>query len=109
MTDKDKKTQIGCAIIAVALCYVSPAHGAGYAVNERSALASGRLNAVTAKLREPGTLFYNPAGLADLSGLQLSVGGQIIVGTQNYEDPEGEREATAGKLLKPIPNFALTY
>ena len=91
------------------LAMSADALAAGFGVNERSALASGRITAVYGKLLAPSTLFYNPAGMAELDGLQISIGGQFISGTQTYSDPEGERAGTEGSLVKPIPNLAITY
>lgn len=91
------------------LTFSAEAYAAGFGVNERSALSAARINAVYAKLKAPSTLFYNPAGLVDVDGFQLTLGAQLISGTQTYSDPAGERLISVGKLTKPIPNFAVTY
>lgn len=94
-----------------AMCFLMsvPAIGAGFGVNERSAKATGRNNAVYGKLAEPGTLFYNPAGLSDVVGVQLSIGGQFIYGVNEYSDPKEERTGAKSALKKPIPNIAVSY
>ncbi len=102
---------LGSRFIATAtlLLMTAPAFGAGFGVNERSAKATGRNNAVYAKLAEPGTLFYNPAGLSDVPDVQLSIGGQFIYGTNEYSDPNGERLIAESTLKKAIPNIAVSY
>ena len=49
------------------------AWAAGFYLGEQDSVASARSLAVTAKLEEPSTLFFNPAGLTFLDGLQASI------------------------------------
>lgn len=59
----------GTATLAVA---------AGLKVNEQGAKAMAMGNAFTAQADDPSALFYNPAGIAFLTGTQVSLGSTII-------------------------------
>lgn len=78
--------------IALLVLPVSPvARASGYYIGEMDAVANGRALAVVARLEEPSTVFYNPAGLAFLKGFHMAVGGLAVMPTFAYSDPEKRR------------------
>ncbi len=46
----------------------------GFAVNEQSAIAAGMGGAFVAQADDPSAVYYNPAGLVQLKGTQISAG-----------------------------------
>jgi long-chain fatty acid transport protein len=88
----------------------SQASAAGFYVGEQDAVAQARGLAVTAKLDAPSTIFYNPAGMAFLSGLQLQLGAVVILPYFNYSDPAGIRPSEAADRAPIIaPHLYATY
>jgi long-chain fatty acid transport protein len=71
-------TRYAIAIISVALLSSTTARGAGFGLNEHGASAMGMGGAFTAIANRPSAIFFNPAGIADLRGLQVDVGLTMI-------------------------------
>jgi long-chain fatty acid transport protein len=55
-----------------------PARASGFHIDEQDARATGRAGAVTASTNNPSAIYYNPAGIADLSGVQITVGSALV-------------------------------
>jgi long-subunit fatty acid transport protein len=56
-----------------------PVYAGGFAIDEQGAAAMGRANAFSAQADDPSALFYNPAGIGQLEGTEISVGTTFIV------------------------------
>lgn len=83
---------------------------AGFYVGEQSAIANGMGLAVTAKLMDPGTISFNPAGMAFLPGLHVSAGILMAVPVFKFSDPNGiDPSMTASKNPNWIPHVYATY
>ena len=88
----------------------SPAKAAGFYLGEQDSVASGRGLAVTAKLNEPSTIFFNPAGMAFLEGINVSAGFTAVFPYFNYSDPMGKRpSAKASRKEVWDPHLYATY
>jgi long-chain fatty acid transport protein len=62
-------------------------HAAGYAIVEQGVRGLGTAYAGAAALAEdPSTIFYNPAGLVKLPGIQIEAGMHYIVPKAEYKD-----------------------
>lgn len=75
---------------------------AGFHINEHDARATGRAGAVLANPASPAAIFYNPAGIAPLYGLQLSLGAALVVPEGGFEPADGgagTSAETAGHVL----------
>lgn len=66
------------------------AQAAGLTLREHSAVAQSRALAITAKLDDPSTVFYNPAGMAFLEGVQAQASGTLVIPGFTWQDPTGE-------------------
>lgn len=101
------------AVLALAILSVaapSRAEAAGYFFGEQDAVAMSRGLAVTAKLEAPSVLFFNPAGMTYLPGLQVQVGGVLVMPNFHYEDPTGKRPGTdADFKVTVVPNLYASY
>ena len=55
----------------------------------QGAAASGMGNAFAAQADNPSALHYNPAGMTQLRGIQVMVGGTLVGGTTDFRSPSG--------------------
>jgi long-chain fatty acid transport protein len=110
----NRRTQIGALIIVIWLVLLLPSvvHANGFRVLPQSASAAGQGNAFTAQSDDPSALFYNPSGITQLNGIQLTGGGLIIGGTTHFTNSAtGARSegGLAGTVATPLPlHFYLT-
>ena len=79
----------------------SKATASGLELREQGAIAISRADAVTARLDDPSTVYFNPAGMAFLDGLQITAGVTVVFGDFNYSDPLGTG-ATAGNTNSAV-------
>lgn len=63
------------------------ARAAGFAIHEQSGQAMGTAGAFVAG-QSAASLFYNPAGIANLDGLQLEVGLNVIAPATDFTGPD---------------------
>ncbi len=96
-------------MVLLVVALAPTAQAAGLTLREHSAVAQSRALAVTAKLDDPSTAFFNPAGMAFLEGLQAQVSGTLIVPGFAWQDPTGELDDVG--LVDPemvLPSVYLT-
>jgi long-chain fatty acid transport protein len=58
-------------------------------IQSQGAAAAGMGNAFTAQANDPSALYYNPAGITQLSGVQTMFGALAVGGTTNFTSPTG--------------------
>ncbi len=82
----------------------------GLELREQGAAAIGMSDAVTSKLDHPSTVYFNPAGMAFLEGLQVSAGATFVMPQFGYRDPEGNHPSASNtnKVLTP-PHFYASW
>ncbi len=101
-----------CRLVFVLILSVSStAHADGFRNPFQGAAASAQGNAFAAQADDPTAIFYNPAGMTQLHGLQNAVGVQFVSVNVNYTSPTGvktqnERPFPIG--LPPPGQFFLT-
>lgn len=98
---------------AWALCFASigSGHADAYRIPYQGAAAAGQAEAFSAQADDPSALFYNPAGLTQLNGVQLYAGTNLVGGETNFTSPSGveARGDFAGSIAVPPPsNLYLT-
>lgn len=103
----------GLSVAALVLGYNSLGWSAGFALNEMGARPLGMGNAFTAIADNPTAIFFNPAGLVSLSGIQVEGGVSMVAPSFGYTttipgssaatDVSGEDE------IFWVPNFYATY
>ncbi len=97
-------------IVASVLFSVSQVRAAGFYVGEQSAVANGMALAVTAKLLDPGTISFNPAGMAFLPRFHVSAGVLAAIPVFKFSDPNGvDPSMTASKNPVWVPHLYATY
>jgi long-chain fatty acid transport protein len=75
-------------LIAAALAAVAStgAQASGYRFGSQSVSGQGTADANGAEAVDPSTIFYNPAGLSRLDGLQISAGATVVLPSSSYTD-----------------------
>lgn len=79
-----------------------------YRIPQQSAVAAGQAEAYSAQADDASALFYNPAGLAQVHGFQVSLGTNFVGGSIDYTSPTGlKATGDFGKgIASPLPSNA---
>ena len=98
------RTPLSAAAACACLCLHGPVLAAGTSVNEISASGSGVQGAFTASPQDASTIFYNPAGLTELEGIQIEVNPLLAAPHIEYERPglgsaDNDRRANGASLF----------
>ena len=104
------------AVVAGAALSPAAALAGGFGITEFSSKESGRGAAAAALADDPSAIFYNPANISLLPGLQLSLGAAGLVPRWRYTpvDSNGRPVAGAASVYSkasfvPPPHVSLTY
>lgn len=107
-----KQRGIAVGLGLVLLGAAGTASAAGFKVNEQDAKAMGMANAFTAQADNPSALYYNPAGITQLSGTQVSLGSLVINVPQTEFVGSTELGSGTEKAKRDIfivPTFYVTH
>ena len=74
---------ISLLMIGIAICTVSGAAAAGFAVLQQGTAAMAQGNAFVAEADDPSAIFYNPAGLTQLKRPEIYFNG-VLSSTNSY-------------------------
>lgn len=101
------------ATVGLILLFSTSAFSSGFSIYEASVRANGMLGAFSAYADHVSTIYYNPAGLAGLEGLQVSGGATIIAPRSTFRNlsplaPTGQK-TTMEKQNFVVPNFYGSY
>jgi len=103
-------TQI--ALLATALFWAAasptPVFGLGMALPDQDAFATARGNAFVATADDPAAVFYNPAGISQLPGANVSLGVYGIVDSDRYTGANGS-SVNDKTQWAAIPQFFSTF
>jgi long-chain fatty acid transport protein len=92
-------------------CSIPGAYAAGFRIYDQGAAAAGQANAFTAQADDPSAIHYNPAGLTQLHGIQLSGGSVLVGGGTSFTSPMGTsvHGGFGSSIASPAPfNFYAT-
>lgn len=84
----------GLAVLVILLFAVASANAAGFRLPETGAKAMGMAMAFTAQADDPSAIYFNPAGLVQLEGMNVMVGGTYV--RENGADFTGVTPLTLG-------------
>jgi long-chain fatty acid transport protein len=95
-------------------CLPSVSYGLGFRIADQNAEATARGNAFTATADNPSAVFYNPAGITELSGTRALVGGYAITLKAQVDltapgQGESGHMTTENTELQTVPTFFVTY
>ena len=101
------------ATIGLILLCSSSAFSSGFSIYEASVRANGMLGAFSAYADDASSIFYNPAGLGGLEGVNITGGATIIAPRSSFRNlsplaPTGQ-EAKMRKQEFLVPNFYGSY
>lgn len=74
------------SVILTAAALAAPAWASGYHFGTQSVSAQSTANASAAEAADPSTLFYNPAGLVQLDGTQISANLNLVAPDIKYSN-----------------------
>src|SRR5689334_18205600 len=100
-----------CARLATAtLCLLAPLHAAavGFRLPNQDPEGIARGNAFAATADNPSAIYYNPAGITQLDGLQVRAGLYFISADTTYKSPTGVKAET-DTTFQTVPQFYATY
>src|SRR5580658_3862586 len=92
--------------LAIAAC-PRPVFGLGIALPDQDAFATARGNAFVATANDPAAVFYNPAGISQLDGVNLSLGTYGIVYSDRYTGAAGS--VNSKTIWTALPQAFATY
>ena len=106
-------------LIAVLGVFLLPlaAFAGGFAVNEQGAKATGMANAFAAQADDPTAVYFNPAGIVQLDGTQVSIGSSVVIPNAKFESNTNDttfRNTSPGQTTNldnkavVVPNAYLT-
>ena len=78
--------------MGASLGVISPAFGGGIEVPMQSASAAGQADAFTAQADDASAIFYNPAGLTQLHGTNISAGAYLLQPEYHFEGVNGSNQ-----------------
>jgi len=81
----------------------------GTRLPNQDAEATARGNAFVATADNPSAIYYNPAGLTQLSGLQVSAGSYILSARNDYTPAGGGSTVKAEREIALIPQLYASY
>jgi long-chain fatty acid transport protein len=89
--------------IVLPLAMTRCALGGGIEVPMQSSRAAGEADAFTAQANDPSAIFYNPAGLTQLSGTHIQVGAYYLQPEFDFHSDAGQRQHM--DLPSVLPHF----
>jgi long-chain fatty acid transport protein len=91
-------------ILIILTLGAQPSHGAGFALYEGSARGNALAQTMVARADDPSAIFYNPAGITQLPGLQVMGGATFILpGVDVITNVGGERVKTSTETNVWVP------
>ena len=101
------KTKLVSLVICTS-CIPASLLALGIRVPDQDAYAIARGNAFVATADNPSAIYYNPAGITQLEGLQSRLGAYTISLGSEYTSPEGFQVETRERI-QPVPYIYSTY
>lgn len=89
-------------ILLILLVPASLVLASGFSIYEQGSRATGMAGAFLARANDPSALFYNPAGIAGLKGLQLQLGTTAIQTDFSFTGPIGMDQYFYSKAKKGL-------
>jgi len=83
-------------------------YGLGFRIPNQDAAAIARANAFVATADNPSAIYYNPAGLTYLEGIQAQVGAHVLAVKSTYDGPGGQRTKTRAETAL-VPQLFASY
>jgi long-chain fatty acid transport protein len=97
---------VSLAALGALCCWTSPVQGSGFRNLDQSASGTAQSNAFTAQADDASAVYYNPAGMTQLRGVQLSLGTLLAGGTTSFKNAAGQTATGdfGGSIAFPPPS-----
>ena len=95
--------------IALTLVSAESSHAVGFLLPNQDPEAIGRGDAFAATADNPSAIYYNPAGITQLPGTQVSLGIYAISAYTSYEAPSGPVRAHTNPTPQYVPQVYAVY
>ena len=105
---KTTRTLALAIILCAALLVPGAARANGFFIYEASAAGTGMAGAVVAGADDASVVFYNPAAMAQLEGINLQLALTTYIPTASHTSPSGLTES-ANVVPIPVPAFFATW
>jgi long-chain fatty acid transport protein len=92
---------INTAVLTL-LAIAGQAHGGAFEVLQQSPRASGQADAFIAQADDPSAIWYNPAGLTQLTGTHFLVAGYIVLPSYRFDGPTSDASMRQPSFLPQI-------
>lgn len=100
--------KIGLAMLLLASLHPERARAIGLLIPNQDAFAIGRGDAFAATANNPSAIYYNPAGISQLTGTEIEVGDLNYLGLNvDYRSPNGQSSNTKFQVV-PVPHIYFT-
>ncbi len=93
-------------ILALSLSVLT--FSAGFQVNEHSATYAAMGNATVANASNASAIFYNPAGIVSMTGINFSMNLSLIYPVSSWTSLDGTQTTDQKKHLNTLPGFYVT-
>jgi long-chain fatty acid transport protein len=103
---KKTTTFVSCALL-FSLAWATRAKADGFIASYQAADDVGR-SAYVGVADTPTAVYLSPAGISQIDGFALSLGGVVYVPVQSYTDPQGQKFSDPNKATPP-PHLYATY
>ena len=91
------KFQALIAPVLVLVLWPVTGFGLGSRISNQDAEAVARGNAFVATADNPSAIYYNPAGIRQLEGVNLRTGSYLVTVESTYHSPAGTESSTKDK------------
>jgi long-chain fatty acid transport protein len=78
------------SLLIALLLTAATAYAGGFRIMDQSASGAAQGNAFTAQADDPSAIYYNPAGMTQLQGIQSSFGVLFVGGHHDFQSPTGQ-------------------
>ena len=103
-----KKAKMSFLSVLMILLVPTFVFAGGFQINEQGAKALGMGGAFVAQADDPTALYFNPAGITQLDGIQLSLGMSPITPAASFKSDLTGETTEADESTFYIPNFYYT-
>jgi len=99
---------LSCAF-ALVMLVSGDALAGGLSFTEHGAAASGKANAFAGEANDPSAIFYNPAGITQLSGTQVMIGTSIVKLDSTFRSSTTGESTQLQDQFPIVPHFYITH
>lgn len=107
MLEQSMKT--GIVVTILLLLFVSVGFGQGFSNDNHGTRAIGQANAFTARASDPSAIWYNPAGITQLKGTHIYLGGSGLMCNYEYHSQDYQATYNSDNRFVMSPHIYLSH